>query len=79
MIKWRSANEQTVGHMKTDGRLDRNPLKGDLIDALHALLCGSDHNIRLMLKKLRLLCAVIRQLILSFLYQSIRGCLPDEN
>jgi IS5 family transposase len=45
--------------MKADGRLGRNPLKGVLGDALHAVLCGAGHNIRLLLKKLRLLCAQI--------------------
>jgi len=55
MIKRRSAIEPTIGHMKTDGRLGRNPLKGALGDALHAVLCGAGHNIRLLLKKLRLL------------------------
>jgi IS5 family transposase len=57
MIKRRSAIEPTIGHMKTDGRLSRNPLKGALGDALHAVLCGAGHNIRLMLKKLQV-CAV---------------------
>ena len=52
MIKRRSAIEPTIGHMKTDGRLARNPLKGALGDALHAVLCGAGHSIRLMLKKL---------------------------
>ena len=52
MIKRRSAIEPTIGHMKTEGRLARNPLKGALGDALHAVLCGAGHNIRLMLKKL---------------------------
>lgn len=70
MIKRRSAIEPTIGHMKTDGRLDRNPLKGTLGDALHAALCGAGHNIRLLLKKLMLLCAKIRQWILALLYQS---------
>jgi IS5 family transposase len=45
--------------MKTDGRLARNPLKGALGDALHAVLCGAGHNIRLLLKKLRLLFTLI--------------------
>lgn len=53
MIKRRSAIEPTIGHMKTDGRLARNPLKGALGDALHAVLCGAGHNIRLMLKSLQ--------------------------
>ena len=57
MIKRRSAIEPTIGHMKTDGRLDRGPPKGALGNALHAVLCGAGHNIRLMLKKLHI-CAV---------------------
>lgn len=55
MIKRRSAIEPTIGHMKTDGRLGRNPLKGSLGDALHAVLCGAGHNLRLLMKRLRLL------------------------
>ena len=50
MIKRRSAIEPTIGHMKSDGRLARNPLKGTLGDALHAVMCGAGHNIRLLLK-----------------------------
>ena len=52
MIKRRSAIEPTIGHIKTEGRLARNPLKGAFGDALHAVLCGAGHNIRLTLKKL---------------------------
>ena len=59
MIKRRSAIEPTIGHMKSDGRLARNPLKGALGDALHAVMCGAGHNIRLLLKKLRLFCALL--------------------
>jgi len=57
MIKRRSAIEPAIGHMKMDGKLGRNPLKGAIGDALHAVLCGAGHNIRMLLKKLRLLCA----------------------
>jgi IS5 family transposase len=53
MIKRRSAIEPAIGHMKTDGRLSRNPLKGALGDALHAVLCGAGHNIRLLINKLK--------------------------
>ena len=71
MIKRRSAIEPTIGHMKMDGRLGRNPLKGALGDALHAVLCGAGHNIRLLLKKLRLLFAQIwQQLIAAFLVKT---------
>lgn len=64
MIKRRSAIEPTIGHMKMDGRLGRNPLKGALGDALHAVLCGAGHNLRLLIGKLRLLCAQIREILL---------------
>jgi transposase, IS5 family len=39
--------------MKTDGRLDRCTLKGELGDAMFALLCGCGQNLRLILKHLR--------------------------
>lgn len=57
MIKRRSAIEAAIGHMKMDGRLGRNPLKGALGDALHAVMCGTGHNRRLILAALRHLCA----------------------
>ena len=57
MIKRRSAIEPAIGHMKMDGRLNRNPLKGALGDALHAVMCGVGHNMRMLLRKLRLFCA----------------------
>jgi IS5 family transposase len=53
MIKRRSAIEPTIGHMKADGRLGRNWLKGAIGDAIHAVLCGAGHNIRLILNKLK--------------------------
>ena len=37
-----------IGHMKNDGLLDRCHLKGLLGDALHAILCGIGHNLRLL-------------------------------
>ena len=57
MIKRRSAIEPAIGHMKMDGRLVRNPLKRALGDALHAVMCGAGHNLRMILAALRLLCA----------------------
>ena len=56
MIRRRSAIEPAIGHMKMDGRLGRNPLKGALGDALHAVMCGAGHNLRLILAALRLYC-----------------------
>ena len=34
--------------------LGRNYLKGEIGDALHAILCGAGHNIRLILRRLRI-------------------------
>lgn len=59
MIRRRSAIEPAIGHMKTDGKLDRNWLKGTLGDAMHAVLCGAGHNLRMILRKLRLFCALV--------------------
>ena len=59
MIKRRSAIEPTIGQMKSDGRLGRNWLKGALGDAMHAVLCGTGHNLRIILRKLRLFWALL--------------------
>jgi transposase, IS5 family len=53
-IHRRSAIEPAIGHMKNDGRLRRNWLKGALGDALHAMLCGAGHNLRMILRAIRL-------------------------
>ena len=58
-LKRRSAIEATIGHLKTDGRLDRNFLKGQVGDAINALLAAAGHNLRLILNALALLLAWI--------------------
>lgn len=55
LLKRRQAIEPAIGHMKNDGLLDRNWLKGSLGDAMHALLCGAGHNLRMILAHLRVL------------------------
>ena len=45
--KRRSAIEATIGHMKTDGRLNRNFPNGKDGDAINALLVAECHNLRL--------------------------------
>ena len=56
-LKRRNAVEPVIGHMKSDGRLARNFLKGVAGDAMNALLCAAGHNLRKILRKLRLFCA----------------------
>jgi IS5 family transposase len=42
----RQAIEPHIGHMKNDGKLGRNYLKGPLGDRCNAVLCGIGHNLR---------------------------------
>ena len=42
--------EPMIGHMKNEGRLARNFLKGIIGDQLNALLCGIGHNLRMLLR-----------------------------
>jgi transposase, IS5 family len=55
LLKRRQVVEPMIGHMKSDGLLARNWLKGSLGDAMHALLCGAGHNLRMILAYLRAL------------------------
>ena len=56
-LRHRSALEPEIGHMKSDGLLGRNFLKGMQGDAMNALLCGAGHNLRKTLARIRaLLC-----------------------
>ena len=56
LLRRRSAIEPEIGHMKTDGRLSRCPLKGTAGDAIFAVLCSCGHNIRKILAHLRAFC-----------------------
>ena len=81
-LKRRSAIEPVIGHMKAEGKLDRNYLAGELGDKINALLCGAGHNIRIILRRLReifpfsvflsLLKKIARQL--PGLRLSVAGC-----
>ena len=62
-LRRRSAIEPVIGHMKSDGRLDRKFLAGVRRDAINALLCGAGYNLPLILNHLRRL---LRALLLAF-------------
>jgi len=53
-MKRRNAVEPVIGHLKSDGHLGRNYLKGSVGDKINALFSGIGHNLRLILRKLRL-------------------------
>ena len=65
LLRRRSTIEPEIGHMKTDGRLTRCPLKGTFGDAVFAVLCASGHNIRKILAHLRALPALLIGVVLS--------------
>jgi IS5 family transposase len=71
-IRRRSAVEPMIGHMKNEGVLRRNWLRGSLGDELHAVLCGAGHNLRMILRKLLLLRVRILALSGRFI------CLPGS-
>jgi transposase, IS5 family len=55
LLRRRQSIEPMIGHMKADGLLARNWLKGSLGDAMNAVLCGAGHNLRMILARLRAL------------------------
>jgi IS5 family transposase len=78
-LRRRSANEAETGHVKTDGRLSRCPLKGTIGDALFATLCACGHNIRKILAHLRAWLAWIFTAILNAVYHHGRQCQPPTS
>lgn len=59
-LKRRNAIEPIIGHMKNDGLLGRNYLKGAEGDAINVILCGAGQNLRLILRHLRIFWLNIR-------------------
>lgn len=53
-MKRRNAIEPIIGHLKTDTRLDRNYLKGTIGDRLNAIFSGIGHNLRIILRRLKI-------------------------
>ncbi|MDX2144606.1 MAG: transposase, partial [Rhodospirillaceae bacterium] len=64
-LKRRSAIEPVIGHMKNDGHLGRNYLKGRNGDAANAVLSAVGHNFRLILAWLRMLLRLWLEAIIA--------------
>lgn len=58
-LKRREAIEPVIGHLKSDGLLGRNYLKGAEGDQMNVMLSCAGHNLRLILRQLRIFCAQI--------------------
>ena len=64
-LRRRSAIEPVIGHLKSDGLLERNQLAGERGDAINAILTAAGHNLRLLLAWLRCLAAWVIRILLS--------------
>jgi IS5 family transposase len=67
-LKRRQAVEPAIGHLKSDHRMDRCWLQGQLGDAMHAVLCATGYNLRWLLRamlRLGLKAIYLRQLLLT--------------
>ena len=49
-LKRRQAVEPIIGHLKSDHRMNRCSLKGEIGDTLHAVLCATGYNLRWLLR-----------------------------
>jgi IS5 family transposase len=58
-LKRREAIEPVIGHLKSDGLLGRNYLKGTEGDQMNVMLSCAGHNLRLILRQLRIFCVQI--------------------
>ena len=63
LLRRRSAIEPEIGHMKSDGRLARCPLRGCIGDAVFAVLRACGRNIRKILAHLRVFWCLFLHLI----------------
>jgi len=75
-MKRRSAVEPLIGHLKNDGHLGRNFLKGSQGDHFNAVMSGAGYNLRAILKKLRLFLACY---LLMHLERSISSLKNGKN
>jgi len=76
-MKRRAAIEPVIGHMKNDGRLDRNHLAGAEGDRVNAVLCACGQNIRKLLAEFYFLPFITG--LFRFVKALVSGIMPDFN
>jgi IS5 family transposase len=64
-MRRRNGIEPVIGHLKSDGLLERNHLHGVDGDAINAVLCAAGHNLRLLAKWLKTLLRVLIAMLLA--------------
>lgn len=58
-LKRRSSIEPHIGHLKDDNGMRRCWLRGEHGDARHTILCAAGHNLRFLMRAIRLFCVWI--------------------
>jgi IS5 family transposase len=82
-LKRRQAVEPAIGHLKSDHRMDRCWLQGQLGDALHTISCAAGYNLRWLMRAIvelkvgpAFLCLL--QMVLSLVVQTTRHAMPPQ-
>ena len=76
-LKRRQAVEPAIGHLKSDHRMDRCWLQGQLGDALHTVLCAAGYNLRWLLRAMVRLG--LKALLLRPLFLALLAAIPAAN
>lgn len=71
-LRRREAIEPVIGHLKSDGLLERNYLKGTQGDQMNVMLSCAGHNLRLILRRLRIFYPQIWRSLWALLVPSWR-------
>ena len=76
-VKRRQAIEPVIGHVKDDCRMRRCPLKGQVGDALHAVLCAAGYNLRWLMRWIAAFCAaILAEMVAALPAGQVRSRLP---
>ncbi len=75
-LKRRSAVEPHIGHMKSEGKLRRNFLRGLRGIKLNAVLCGIGHNLRLLLNYIKSLFVLFLRVLFRKISQFLKNLAP---
>jgi IS5 family transposase len=75
-LKRRQSIEPVFGHLKNDHRMDRNWLKGEVGDAIHAVLCAAGYNIRWLMRAI--LAGIISPVYLSLIWGLLVQVLKEQ-
>lgn len=73
-LKRRQAIEPVIGHLKSDGLLGRNYLKGTEGDHMNVMLSCAGHNLRLILRQLRIFVCKYRKVLSAQSQERITWC-----